>query len=87
MIHGVIDIPSKVEDSFRIGGLAMGFSIDMSIERFGGRGNLGTEGRVCTVHSSDIRGHGKWPINFGVLRIEFRLVKVICIVHICAVDG
>jgi hypothetical protein len=87
MIHGVIDIPSKVEDSFRIRGLAMGFSIDMSIERFGSGGNLGTEGSVSAIHSSDIRGHGKWPIDFGVLRIEFRLVEVVCIVHICAVDG
>jgi hypothetical protein len=66
VIDGVIDIPSEVEDGLRVRGLAMAFSINMTIQCLGSGGNLGTEGCVRAIHSSNIRRHGKRAINLGI---------------------
>jgi hypothetical protein len=55
MIDGVVHVPSEVEDGLGVGGLAMAFSINMTIQCLGSRGNLGTEGCVRAVHSRNIR--------------------------------
>src|SRR5260370_11301875 len=87
VIDRVVDIPLEVEDSLRVRGLSIRFTIGMTVKCPGGGGNLGTEGSVGTIHRGNVCGHREWAVNFGVFRVQFGLVKVISVVHICTMNS
>jgi hypothetical protein len=87
VVDRIVNISPEIENGLRVRGFSMRLSIDMTIQCLGSSADFSTESSVRAVHSGNVRRHRKRAVNFGVFRVEFRLVKVIGIVHVGSMDG